>query len=255
MAASTSPPASSAAASLNRCWSAGMFTPASGPGGAASGLRSSTTSTVGFAPSHRAATVIRPGSNPGASAVNVHCPLRRPSIPKRPLGSVVATIDEGAALGFSAVIVAPLIGWSSASLTVPVTRPCASASALVRRSTAAAAKNRRLGQGIGSQKYNPVPMRSWLALACFVTSFAPGLSTPAAAQRGASARPASVRGVDASRFEAIVPLVEAAIAEKKLPGAVVLVGRGDRVLYQKAMGNPPAQPPVEPMTLDTIFDL
>ncbi len=46
-----------------------------------------------------------------------------------------------------------------------------------------------------------------------------------------------------------------AIAEKKLPGAVVLVGRGDRILYQKAIGNRALVPAAEPMTVDTIFDL
>ena len=49
--------------------------------------------------------------------------------------------------------------------------------------------------------------------------------------------------------------MQQAIAEKKLPGAVVLVGRGDRLLYQKAIGNRALVPSVEPMTLDTIFDL
>jgi uncharacterized protein YbbC (DUF1343 family) len=61
--------------------------------------------------------------------------------------------------------------------------------------------------------------------------------------------------VDLHGLDAIEPLVDAAIAEKKLPGAVVLVGRGDRVLYQKAIGNRALVPAVEPMTLDTIFDL
>ena len=36
----------------------------------------------------------------------------------------------------------------------------------------------------------------------------------------------------------------------------MLVGRGDRILYQKAIGNRARRRrPVEPMTLDTIFDL
>jgi uncharacterized protein YbbC (DUF1343 family)/CubicO group peptidase (beta-lactamase class C family) len=61
--------------------------------------------------------------------------------------------------------------------------------------------------------------------------------------------------VDVRRLDAIEPLVREAIAEKKLPGAVVLVGRGDRILYQKAIGNRAVAPSVEPMTLDTIFDL
>jgi uncharacterized protein YbbC (DUF1343 family)/CubicO group peptidase (beta-lactamase class C family) len=61
--------------------------------------------------------------------------------------------------------------------------------------------------------------------------------------------------VDLKTLETIEPLVTQAIAEKKLPGAVVLIGRGDRILYQKAIGNRALVPAVEPMTLDTIFDL
>ncbi len=61
--------------------------------------------------------------------------------------------------------------------------------------------------------------------------------------------------VDVRRLDAIEPLVRDAIAEKKLPGAVVLVGRGDRILYQKAIGNRALVPAAEPMTLDTVFDL
>ena len=61
--------------------------------------------------------------------------------------------------------------------------------------------------------------------------------------------------VDVRRLDAIEPLVRDAIEEKKLPGAVVLVGRGDRVLYQKAIGNRALVPAAEPMTLDTVFDL
>ena len=62
-------------------------------------------------------------------------------------------------------------------------------------------------------------------------------------------------GIDARRFDAIEPLVREAIAEKKLPGAVILVGRGDRTLYHKAFGNRAVSPATESMTNDTIFDL
>ena len=64
-----------------------------------------------------------------------------------------------------------------------------------------------------------------------------------------------VADVDTKRLESIQPLVEADIKDKKLPGAVVLVGRGDRVVYQKAFGSRALVPAVEPMTTDTIFDL
>ena len=61
--------------------------------------------------------------------------------------------------------------------------------------------------------------------------------------------------MDASRLAEIPPIVDQAIAEKKLPGAVVLVGRGDRIVYQKALGLRSVEPAREAMTLDTIFDV
>ena len=61
--------------------------------------------------------------------------------------------------------------------------------------------------------------------------------------------------IDVQRLDAIEPIVLEAIQEKKLPGAVVLVGHHNRIVYQKAFGNRALVPAVEPMTLDTIFDL
>ncbi len=48
--------------------------------------------------------------------------------------------------------------------------------------------------------------------------------------------------------------IEQAIQDKLIPGAVLLIGREDRVLYSKAYGSRALVPAVEPMTLDTIFD-
>jgi uncharacterized protein YbbC (DUF1343 family) len=61
--------------------------------------------------------------------------------------------------------------------------------------------------------------------------------------------------IDLARLEAIEPLVRHDIEQKRLPGAVVLVGVGDRIVYQKAIGDRALAPAREPMTLDTIFDL
>jgi uncharacterized protein YbbC (DUF1343 family)/CubicO group peptidase (beta-lactamase class C family) len=61
--------------------------------------------------------------------------------------------------------------------------------------------------------------------------------------------------LDSTRLALIDTVVADAIAEKKLPGAVVLVGRGERVLFRKAYGNRALSPVKEPMTLDTVFDL
>ncbi len=54
---------------------------------------------------------------------------------------------------------------------------------------------------------------------------------------------------------AIAPLVDEAIGRHELPGAVVLVGRGDAVVYRRAFGQRAVQPTPEPMTEDTIFDM
>ncbi len=91
-----------------------------------------------------------------------------------------------------------------------------------------------------------------LALVALATVLA--TSGSAARQSPASAGTAPSGGVDTSRFDAIAAAVERAIADKKLPGAVVLVGRGDRVLYEKAVGQRALEPAPEPMTADTIFD-
>src|SRR6185369_15647158 len=75
----------------------------------------------------------------------------------------------------------------------------------------------------------------------------------AAAQPPASAKPAA--SLDAGRLAQIAPIVEEAIAAHKLPGAVIVAGRGDRVEYRQAFGNRALVPSLEPMTVDTIFDL
>src|SRR5215831_13213739 len=65
----------------------------------------------------------------------------------------------------------------------------------------------------------------------------------------------AVRLVPPPRFARIDELVQEAIAHHQLPGAVVLVGRGDAVLYERAFGQRAVLPNPEPMTEDTVFDL
>ncbi|MBI3493342.1 MAG: DUF1343 domain-containing protein [Acidobacteria bacterium] len=72
--------------------------------------------------------------------------------------------------------------------------------------------------------------------------------------RSAAQAPASAR-VSASGFSPIATLVNEAIARRELPGAVVVVGRGDAVVYHGAFGQRAVQPTPEPMTENTIFDL
>jgi uncharacterized protein YbbC (DUF1343 family) len=53
----------------------------------------------------------------------------------------------------------------------------------------------------------------------------------------------------------IEPLVLAEIRAGHIPGAVILVGQGDRILLRRAFGQRAVQPHPEAMTPDTIFDL
>src|SRR5215203_2933996 len=61
-------------------------------------------------------------------------------------------------------------------------------------------------------------------------------------------------GMNAARLNQIDALVAKDIADKKLPGAVVIVGHKGKIVYRKAFGNRALVPTVEKMTLDTIFD-
>ena len=49
--------------------------------------------------------------------------------------------------------------------------------------------------------------------------------------------------------------MQEAIRRRELPGAVVVVGHGEEIVYQKAFGNRAVEPATEVMTLNTIFDL
>ena len=60
---------------------------------------------------------------------------------------------------------------------------------------------------------------------------------------------------DAARLAQIEPIVEEAIKARKLPGAVVLVGKGDDTAYRKAFGHRSLTPTREAMTADTVFDI
>jgi uncharacterized protein YbbC (DUF1343 family)/CubicO group peptidase (beta-lactamase class C family) len=82
-----------------------------------------------------------------------------------------------------------------------------------------------------------------LALASLIATVASAEVPPAAA------------GMSADRLGRIDEVVAESIAKKECPGAVVLVGRHGKVVFRKAYGNRAVVPSVEPMTLDTVFDL
>ena len=63
------------------------------------------------------------------------------------------------------------------------------------------------------------------------------------------------QAVSLERLAQIDAVVEGEIANKRLPGAVVLVGRKGRVVWRKSYGSRALEPAREPMTPDTIFDV
>lgn len=67
-------------------------------------------------------------------------------------------------------------------------------------------------------------------------------AAPAAAQRTAS-------------LDSIAPLVEHAIQQGQMPGAVVLIGHDGKVVYRRAFGYRTRIPHDSPMKVDTMFDL
>ncbi len=71
----------------------------------------------------------------------------------------------------------------------------------------------------------------------------------------ATARSNADSGMDVARLAAIDTACAKAIADKRAPGAVVLVLRQDKIVFRKAYGDRQVQPTREPMTVDTVFDL
>jgi uncharacterized protein YbbC (DUF1343 family)/CubicO group peptidase (beta-lactamase class C family) len=57
-----------------------------------------------------------------------------------------------------------------------------------------------------------------------------------------------------SRFSALDPIINDAVAQQQIPGAVLIIGHNGQVVYRKAYGNRALEPKREAMTLDTIFD-
>ena len=60
---------------------------------------------------------------------------------------------------------------------------------------------------------------------------------------------------DNAGFSVLDRVIDSSIENHEIPGAVLLVGHDDQVIYRKAFGNRSLEPKVEPMTPETIFDL
>src|SRR4051794_28497829 len=94
----------------------------------------------------------------------------------------------------------------------------------------------------------PLPVRAALPVLLVASLVAATVEAQPAADAAAA-------GFDQVRLDRIGPLVEQAIADRLTPGAVVVVGRGDRVVFEHAYGQRAVVPSPEPMTVDTVFDM
>ena len=107
-----------------------------------------------------------------------------------------------------------------------------------------------VGRRIGAM----VAMVMLVMMATGLLAQSPAAQTTAVASRPAAA-PARLAAFDLARLSTVDAVIAKAIADKQLPGAVLLVGRGSDVVYRKAYGMRALGPQPEPMTLDTIFDM
>src|SRR5580693_5914812 len=84
-------------------------------------------------------------------------------------------------------------------------------------------------------------------IACALLSALALLCIPAQSEAKHPATLARLGGVDS--------VIEQAIGDGNIPGAVLVVGHDGAVIYRKAYGNRALEPKREAMTLDTVFDL
>ena len=81
-----------------------------------------------------------------------------------------------------------------------------------------------------------------------------GCMMQAVAQPLARVAPEQV-GMDSRRLMYADEVIETAIANKDIPGAVLAIVRDGKMAYLKAYGNKRVYPTVEPMTTETVFDM
>ena len=90
-----------------------------------------------------------------------------------------------------------------------------------------------------------------LVVAAFLLPVVVGSASAAGLPR---VEPAAV-GLDVQRLQRVDELVAEGLAEKKMPGCVVCVGRHGKIAFLKAYGQKQLQPGELPMTIDTVFDM
>ena len=104
------------------------------------------------------------------------------------------------------------------------------------------------------------PRRYFFVFACVfappaLSLIAANVETPRVEGVSSARASEAVVQVETDRLDRIDPLIESAISDGDLPGAVVLVWHRGETVYHKSFGQRSVDPVSEPMTADTIFDL
>jgi uncharacterized protein YbbC (DUF1343 family)/CubicO group peptidase (beta-lactamase class C family) len=114
----------------------------------------------------------------------------------------------------------------------------------------------RIDQHYGARApFRALAPRAFLAIVMLVllaVTTAAAVSHPEAQSIAAVVAAAAAPPV---RLAAVDAIIEQAIADGNIPGAVLIVGHNGKVVYRKAYGRRALEPKREPMTLDTVFDL
>jgi len=97
----------------------------------------------------------------------------------------------------------------------------------------------------------PLRLRSGQAWAAVPTLSQQQAAAPSASRSTKDATPRAT----GPHFGAVDGVIEEAIRDRTIPGAVLIVGHDGKVIYRKAYGARALEPRRELMTLDTIFDV
>jgi uncharacterized protein YbbC (DUF1343 family)/CubicO group peptidase (beta-lactamase class C family) len=94
-------------------------------------------------------------------------------------------------------------------------------------------------------------------LACVLSASGQGAAGAAGGKSGLrpDGQPRTAVPTRAVALPTVDAAIEQAIAEKQVPGAVLIVGHHGQVIYRKAYGSRALEPVREAMTLGTVFDL
>lgn len=94
----------------------------------------------------------------------------------------------------------------------------------------------------------------WPLLAALLCGFF-AFNAPAFGQTSPSAARSAQTAAAQDRFAPLDAILKNAVEKGLTPGAVAIVGHNGVFVYRKAFGNRALEPAVEPMTVDTIFDM